>query len=142
MLLNDNTVQCWGYNADGQLGLGDDRSDKTTPVNVANFGSGRVVKSIALGGFHACAILDDGSVKCWGRNSAGQLGIGTTDGTGVPTAVDLGSGRSALALSLGGYLSCAALDDGSIKCWGWNPQGQVGDGTKTDRNTPTTVIFP
>jgi len=142
VLLNDNTVQCWGYNADGQLGLGDDRSDKTTPVNVANFGSGRVVKSIALGLYHTCAILDDGSVKCWGRNSAGQLGIGTTDGTGVPTAVDLGSGRSALALSLGGYLSCAALDDGSIKCWGWNPQGQVGDGTKTDRNTPTTVIFP
>jgi alpha-tubulin suppressor-like RCC1 family protein len=143
VFLDDNTVKCWGRNAEGQLGLGSDLSRKTTPVDVTDFGTGRSVKTLALGGFHTCAILDDNSVKCWGRNTNGQLGIGTTVNTGVPTAVNLGVGRTADTLSLGGYVSCALLDDNaSMKCWGWNPQGQVGDGTTVDRHTPTSVLLP
>jgi alpha-tubulin suppressor-like RCC1 family protein len=143
VVFDDSTVKCWGRNTEGQLGLGTDRTHKTTAVDVTDFGPGRSVKSLALGGFHTCAILDDDSVKCWGRNSNGQLGIGTTTDTGVPTTVNLGAGRSAMSLSLGGYVSCAVLEDGSsMKCWGWNPQGQVGDGTTVDRLTPTLVLFP
>ena len=125
---------CWGRNDEGQLGLGD-KTDRTVPTAITDFGTGRTVKSLALGGFHTCAILDDDSVKCWGRNSNGQLGVGDTNSRSSSTTVD----HTAKSLHLGGYASCAVLDDDSVKCWGWNPQGQVGDGTTVDRYSPTYV---
>ena len=101
------------------------------PPEVPDAGSvpaGRVpyrATAIALGELHACALLDDGHVKCWGSNDYGQLGLGDTVrrngpslGDALPT-IDLGTGRRAVAIAAGRYTSCASLDDGSFKCWGY-----------------------
>ncbi|MDA8568056.1 putative Ig domain-containing protein [Euryarchaeota archaeon] len=102
---------------------------------------------MSLGLYHTCAILDDGSLKCWGDNNYGELGIGGTTGYGgqytTPQAVDLGTGRTAVSVSLGQYHTCALLDDGSLKCWGRNYYGELGIGGTTAYNvqytTPQTV---
>ena len=86
------------------------------------------------------AILDDGSVKCWGYNFSGQLGYGDITqrgdtsnemGDNLPT-VDLGTGRTAVQISCGGYHTCVILDDGTVKCWGINNYGQLGYGHITN----------
>ena len=95
-----------------------------------SFSSGLTATSIYAGGHHTCAILSDGSVKCWGRNQFGQLGIGTTINTNTPTTVNtLGAGRSVISLALAWDSTCALLDDGSVKCWGKREHGQLGDGS-------------
>ena len=68
-------------------------------------------------------------LKCWGYNGYGQLGIGNRIDKGTPTKVDLGAGRTATYVSSGGNVNCAILDNGSLKCWGYNYYGQLGIGT-------------
>ena len=94
------------------------------------------VLMVAAGYQHTCALLNDGSVKCWGQNTHGQLGLGDTasrgDGPGemgynLPS-VNLDSGKTAVALVAGTYHTCALLNDDSLKCWGGNPYGQLGLG--------------
>jgi surface protein len=147
-LLNDGSVKCWGRNDYGQLGYGDtqNRGDGAGEMGdtlpAIDLASGRSAKFIAAGGYHTCAILDGGSVKCWGRNDYGQLGIGDTqhrgDGAGemgdTLPVVDLEFGRSAKSIAAGGYHTCALLYDGSVKCWGRNDYGQLGLGEPTDQN--------
>ena len=129
------TVKCWGQNDQGQLGLGDmaTRGDALSETGaglpVVNLGAGRTATAIASAAgnaFHTCAILDNARVKCWGDNDFGQLGLGDAldrgDGPGemgddLPY-VDLGTGRTATAISVGGAHTCALLDNGSLKCWG------------------------
>ena len=82
-------------------------------------------------------LLDDGSIRCWGSNSFGQLGDGTTIERTIPNAVILGNGVSAMGVSSGESHTCAVLIDNSVKCWGLNTNGQLGDGTNTDRHSPT-----
>ncbi len=129
-ILDDGSLKCWGYNLYGQLGIGTSGSttSQTTPQSV-DLGVGRTAVSVSLGSYHTCAILDDGSLKCWGHNNNGQLGIGSTTTQTTPQSVDLGVGRTAVSLSLGSYHTCAILDDGSLKCWGYNSYGQLGIGT-------------
>jgi hypothetical protein len=101
--------------------------------------------AIALGRYHACALLDDGHVKCWGKNDYGQLGLGdamtrgdrSTLGDALPT-VDLGTGRKAISIAAGRYSSCAALDDGAFKCWGWGGLTGAG-GSDTHGLTPGSM---
>jgi alpha-tubulin suppressor-like RCC1 family protein len=90
---------------------------------------------------HTCARLDNGTVKCWGLNSDGQLGLGDVqsrgDGPGelganLP-AVDLGPGRTVLQVTGRGRHTCARLDDGTVKCWGGNGLGQLGLGDTQHR---------
>jgi alpha-tubulin suppressor-like RCC1 family protein len=96
------------------------------------------VMLMAAGYNHNCAIKTDGSAWCWGRNSNGQLGDGTTTSQTTPVAVSgLASGVTRIAA---GFLhTCAGRTDGSVWCWGWNFYGQVGDGTNTERATPVAV---
>ena len=142
-ILDDGTVSCWGKNYNGQLGDGtggDYTNDynRNTPTQTSNLGTGRTAVAISSGDRHTCAILDDGSVSCWGNNDGGQLGDGTTTQRNTPTQTSsLGTGRTAVAISSGGYHTCAILDDASVSCWGSNSDGQLGDGTSTNRNTPT-----
>jgi alpha-tubulin suppressor-like RCC1 family protein len=129
-------VYCWGNNGDGQLG---DNSyhDRGTPVPVLGLRSG--VSAIAIGGFHSCALIS-GAVKCWGYNADGELGNGSTLDRATPVAVQgLGSGVSAIAA--GKYHTCAILSGGSIRCWGWNNNGQLGDNSinPTGSGMPATV---
>jgi cysteine-rich repeat protein len=141
-VLGDGRVKCWGYNAEGQLGLGDGahRGDEPNEMGdnlpAVELGTDKAALAVTTGADHTCALLNDGSVKCWGLNNSGQLGLGDTDqrgdqpndmGDNLP-AVSLGSDRVALAVGARGYYTCALLDDGSVKCWGLNISGQLGLG--------------
>ena len=104
-------------------------------------GTGRTATALASGARHTCALLDDHSVKCWGDNTFGQLGLGDTNARGddpnemnddLP-AVDLGTGRSAVAIASGAFHVCALLDDATVKCWGRNTAGQLGLGDVANR---------
>ncbi|MCH1528455.1 MAG: hypothetical protein L7S46_01865, partial [Candidatus Poseidoniaceae archaeon] len=96
-------------------------------------------------GLHTCAILDNGDLKCWGRDHYGQLGDGGTNtNTNAPssTAINLGTGRTAVAVSAGYQHTCAILDNGDLKCWGDNNEGQLGDGgTNTNTNAPSSTAI-
>ncbi len=146
-LLDHGAVKCWGDNEDGELGLGDAvaRGSRSNQMGdnlpAVDLGTGRIATAISVGGDSACALLDDGAVKCWGYNATGQLGLGDKQARGdqpgemgdqLPT-VNLGTGRSARAISTSGLTTCAVLDNGTLKCWGFNLTGAVGLGDTTNR---------
>jgi alpha-tubulin suppressor-like RCC1 family protein len=100
---------------------------------------------IAAGGYHTCVVMTTKDIKCWGRNDAGQLGIGSTTTIGTTSAqmsslmpVLLGSGMGAKQVSAGALHTCALLNTGYITCWGDNSQGQLGLGI-SDANVGTTA---
>jgi alpha-tubulin suppressor-like RCC1 family protein len=140
VLMTSGRVRCWGANNSGQLGVGNtsNRGDQSNEMGSnlqdIDFGSGRTATDFALGGYHACAILDNGDVKCWGDGGYGQLGTGGTSSVGdgpdemgdnlVP--VDLGTSQPVSQLALGFRHSCARFSDGTVKCWGDTTHGQLG----------------
>jgi alpha-tubulin suppressor-like RCC1 family protein len=138
--LADGTLRCWGLNANGRLGDGS-RTSKSTPVTVTNLG-GLITGTLTVtaGGSHSCTISAVGTVSCWGRNANGQLGNGTTtsSSTPVPTA-SLGTPHGAVMVSGGPYHTCALLASGTVKCWGSNAEGALGNGTTADATTPVPV---
>jgi len=134
-VLSTGAAKCWGGNGSGQIGDGTN-ANRYTPVGVSGLSSG--VSAIAAGGTHTCALLTTGGVKCWGSNSNGRLGDGTTQWSNFPVDVSgLSSGVS--AISAGGQHTCALLTTGGVKCWGVNSSGQLGDGTITNSSTPVNV---
>jgi alpha-tubulin suppressor-like RCC1 family protein len=139
-LMASGGVKCWGDNLWGQLGNGDGRpySDRSTPVDVYNLTSG--VVAIAAGGYHTCAVLDTGSVKCWGYDYWGQLGIDDhNDITDLSVPAQVVGLSDAVGITAGEWHTCAVTRSGGVKCWGRNEQGQIGDGTASQRNAPTDV---
>ncbi len=136
-ILDDDTLKCWGQNGYGQHGFGDG-VDTNAPGPIANFGPGRTVKMVAMGGYDTCAILDDASLRCWGNNGLGQCGVGNTAYVPAPTVVNLGAGRTAKSISMNGFVACAILDDDTMKCWG--APGTVGNGSNVPYNAPGPVI--
>jgi alpha-tubulin suppressor-like RCC1 family protein/Tol biopolymer transport system component len=140
VLSTRGTVSCWGDNGDGQLGVGvpSTQTARTTPIPVANLGSG--LRAIATGHFHSCAITSERGVRCWGWNAYGQLGDGTFAGGSAPVAVKA-LDAPVLAISLGAVHSCALLQGGRVKCWGANESGQLGDGAPVEgRALPVEVL--
>ena len=131
-LLTDSSVKCWGFNAYGQLGI-KNTTNQNAPGSAVNLGNGATATQIVGGGYHTCALLTDGSAKCWGYNAYGQLGIGSTTQQNAPgSAVNLGNGATAKELAAGLSHACALLTGGSVKCWGYNAYGQLGiNNTKT-----------
>ena len=124
-LSSSGGVKCWGANHYGQLGDGT-TTDRRNPVDVTGL-IGDVV-GVSAGFLHSCAVLSSGDVKCWGDNSTGQLGDGTTTNRTDPVIVD-GLAGSAVAVSAGQDHTCALLSTGGVECWGANGDGQLGDGT-------------
>src|SRR3546814_1868658 len=131
---------CWGSGAVGQFGYGDginldvQTNEIATSCPTVVLGTSLTAVAIACGDEHTCALLDDGSVKCWGSGAVGQLGYGdgisrgdepNEMGDNLPT-VDLGTNRTAVAIACGDRHTCALLDDGSVKCWGSGAVGQLG----------------
>jgi len=134
-VLSSGSVKCWGRNRFGQVGDGT-TTDRYAPTQVTGLTSGAT--QVTAEGSYACAILSNGSVSCWGYNGQGNLGDGTTTNRYIPTQVSgLTSGVSQIIAR--SYTACALLTTGSLKCWGSNNHGQVGDGTTTDQYTPTQV---
>jgi alpha-tubulin suppressor-like RCC1 family protein len=141
-VLGTGVVRCWGYGGLGQLGYGNtnDVGDGETPGSVApvDLGAGRRAVALSAGGNHTCALLDTGAVRCWGRAVEGQLGYGNTDTIGdneTPGGflpVELGAGRRAVAISAGGAHTCALLDTGDVRCWGFGNAGRLGYGNTND----------
>src|ERR1039457_4061280 len=126
---------CWGYNADGELGNGK-ASDSSVPVAVDTSGvlAGRALTQVSAGTYSACAVDAAGAPYCWGANSWGQLGDGSTVGSTVPVAVDTSgvlAGRTLTQVSAGTYSACAVDAAGAPYCWGANSWGQLGDNAAT-----------
>jgi alpha-tubulin suppressor-like RCC1 family protein len=131
----EGDVKCWGYNHSGQLGGGPSRH-RLTPVKVEGLPSN--IRAISAGEDHTCVLKETGSVMCWGGNHYGQLGDGTTTEHDDPVTV-VGLGEGVTAISAGWGSTCALLDTGAVKCWGFNRSGQLGDGTTTDSSVPVDV---
>lgn len=128
-------VLCWGSNRYGQLGDGT-TTDRLVPSSVPGLTGS--VRAVAAGASHTCALVTNG-VRCWGSNIFAQLGNGHTDGFS-PTPVDvIGLGADVQALSAGDGYTCALLRGGSLRCWGLNEFGQLGDGTLLMRLAPVQV---
>lgn len=160
-LLLDGPLVCWGQNAPteeglfggfassgGQLGDGT-TTDSAIPVTVVeSAGSGIAlaqVSAVAVGLLHTCALLADSTVRCWGDNAHGQLGDGTTSPHAAPAPVVAGDGDPAplsgvVDIAAGDLHTCALLDDTTVRCWGRNQSGDLGDGTEEARMAPTAVI--
>jgi alpha-tubulin suppressor-like RCC1 family protein len=134
-IVPDHTVQCWGRNQDGQLGNGDSTTDVPLPAPVQGLGP---VVDFAAGGYHACAMMADRTVRCWGRNVRGQVGDGTSDSPVTQPHIVSGL-NSAVSLSLGTYHSCALLQDATVQCWGDSDHGQIGAPGLAFSPVPVTV---
>ena len=131
-------VFCWGWNASGQLGNGT-TTDSDIPVAVIGLGSG--VLAIANDGSTACAVTTAETASCWGDNSVGELGDGALGGmVTTPVAV---SGFTALGGAIDSENAgsvCGITIGGAAVCWGWNGDGQLGDGSTTNTGVPTPVL--
>jgi alpha-tubulin suppressor-like RCC1 family protein len=143
-LFTGGTVDCWGLNANGELGIGNNTGPdscggsacSTAPVAVPGLSG---VTAIAAGNQHSCALLAGGTVDCWGWNDDGQLGNGTTTDSASPVAVTGLSG--ATAITTGYEHTCATLteNNNTVDCWGYNADGELGNGTTTNSSTPVAV---
>lgn len=129
-------ASCWGANQYGQLGDGTVAPFKG---NVTVTGLGADVRQISTGIGHTCALIQGGAIKCWGSNEFGQLGNGTTTTSAKPVSV-IGLSRPASELSVGGYHSCARLDNNQVYCWGRGSKGQLGNGDNETSATAKPVL--
>jgi Regulator of chromosome condensation (RCC1) repeat len=127
-------VRCWGDNSKGQLGQ-TASTGGLLPTLMTGFSAS--VKTISAGDGHNCAVLADGKVACWGDNTDGQLGNGTT--TPSLTPVNVPGISNAVAVSAGSAHTCALLATGSVQCWGRGEGGWLGDGLGVSSLVPVTV---
>jgi alpha-tubulin suppressor-like RCC1 family protein len=129
-----NAVKCWGLNNSGQLGNG-----TTASSNVPVDGSGlsSAVTWLSAGAANTCAITTNDAVNCWGTNSSGQLGNGSSvrRSTATPVVANLAAG-----LATGVTHSCSLMTGGRVRCWGNNSQNQLGDNTTSQRTKSTSVV--
>jgi alpha-tubulin suppressor-like RCC1 family protein len=128
-------VKCWGKNEHGELGNGTFNAS-LVPVDVTGLRTG--VRSVVAGWGHTCALTTSGGVKCWGYNQNGELGNGTNTKSNIPVDVR-GLSSGVKSLEAGDDHTCALMESGQVKCWGFNEYGQLGDGTAVDRNAPVDV---
>ena len=134
----DGRVRCWGAGAQGRLGnlrssaVGDDElPHMTPPVEL-----GGTVAQVAAGYGHTCALLDDGTVRCWGLGLNGELGVDSLSIVGddeTPASVQtLAFDDTVIRIAASGYHSCAIFRDGTVVCWGWGLDGRLGTGTQNN----------
>jgi alpha-tubulin suppressor-like RCC1 family protein len=135
-LLSDGSVRCWGYGGWGDLGDGKS-TESLVPVTVQLSSS---ASAIASGGDHSCAILTNANstIQCWGYNSYGQVGDGTS-GTNRPAPVNVLTLTQAKSIACGTNHSCAIVAGGAVYCWGDSELGQLGTGNSTQGTVPGLV---
>ncbi|MEO7570980.1 MAG: hypothetical protein ABIX10_00950 [Acidimicrobiales bacterium] len=122
----------YGVNQLGNDSARSAQSDAVTPAVPAT------ATAVSAGISHSCGLLTGGTLRCWGANSNGELGNGTTTFS-EPTPVTVNGISTASAISGGFHHSCALLTGGTLRCWGRNVDGELGNGTNTDSSTPVTV---
>ena len=145
VLLDNGSVMCWGKDNTGQLGNGATTTATQDEPVLVDLPTGRSAVGLAAGGAHSCALLDTGSLMCWGLNADGQLGNGDFDkgNEDSPVYVNLPYSRTAVAVSVGNYHTCALLDTGSLVCSGRDNVGQLGEGAGSeDQVSPVHVDLP
>jgi alpha-tubulin suppressor-like RCC1 family protein len=133
-LLSTGAVKCWGSNEYGQLA---DGTTKERHSAVLTAGISGTVESLSSGAQHTCALIQGGTVECWGWNESGQLGNGTTGEHQPPHPVTGLTG--VVSISAGGIHTCALLTGGAVKCWGDNRFGQLGNGSTENSDVPVDV---
>jgi len=142
-LCSDGTLAAWGYNVYGQLG-NNSAAPSNVPVAVDQSGvlAGKTVIAISAGPFHNLALCADGTVAAWGYNNYGQLGTGDKVTSRVPVTVNpFGAlaGKQVVAVAAAAYSSFALCADGTLTAWGYNDEGELGDGTMSNRIVPVAV---
>lgn len=136
-------AMCWGDGSAGQLGDGVDLSGGsrpyTSPVPVNVVGLPGPAIDISSGGATSCARLNNGETYCWGADWGGQLGQGVANSQSTPIRLPLPTG-SVRQLSIENEHMCARLQDSTLRCWGVNVYGQVGNGVSLVSPTPVDVL--
>jgi len=156
-VLQSGSIKCWGRNNYGQTGNGNVITPQATPVTVIGI---TTAVNVASGQSHTCALLNNGTIQCWGRNDYGQFGNGATatavahaPGAVVSNITGLTASTTAVNITIGAAENtgagsagvnraahtCALMANGTVKCWGSNNLGQLGDGSTTQRTTPVNV---
>ncbi|HAU28621.1 MAG TPA: hypothetical protein DCW68_00710 [Rhodospirillaceae bacterium] len=140
--IKEGALYCWGANGWGQLGIGT-TTQSLVPVQVgpsyAKWSSG--VTAVAVGQYHTCGIRN-GALYCWGDNSNGKLGIGTTTKSTIPVQVGPPTDKwssGVTAVAAGPDFTCGIRNTGALYCWGTNYYGNLGDGSATRRLEPVLV---
>lgn len=127
-------LKCWGYNGTGAVGDGTITTTKTSP-SIAD--SGVTYAQVKTSGVVTCGITTTGILKCWGYNSAGNLGNGTLTASANPVVSD--SGTKYTKINVGGFSACGVTTAGILKCWGDNSLGSIGDGTAYISGLPRSI---
>jgi alpha-tubulin suppressor-like RCC1 family protein len=156
-LLAGGTADCWGWDGNGELGNGEhvNYSGPEIQPTDGEFAQPHPVTGlrdatqISTGETHACAVIEGGTIECWGSDKVGQLGLGSPVGltecyfdetypcSTVPVPVK--GITEAVQVVTGQQSACALLRDGTVECWGWNYLGQLGDGGTEDSPVPVVV---
>lgn len=134
-LLSTGTVQCWGDDAYGQLGDKNQSTSSPTPVTASV--EANPVFDIATSYYSTCVVLGSGIVQCWGSNSNGELGNGTTNNSTTPVTVT--GITNAVRITAGNEFFCATLLTGAVNCWGLGTSGQLGNQSAAQQNSPIAV---
>ena len=142
-IASDNQAYCWGSGASGTLGNGS-TTDSSVPVAVSTAGvlNGKTLTNVSVGSGHVCAIDTAGKAYCWGSNTTGQLGNGSTTNSSVPVAVSTAgvlNGKTLVSVSLNIDYSCALDTAGAAYCWGSGSYGALGNGSTTNSSVPVAV---
>ena len=137
-LFTNGTASCWGDNRIQQLGRDTSGADIPTPSIVPNLSN---AKRLEMGSLHSCAILNDATVACWGSNDVGQNGSPIIHDAKTDPTVVTSLGTGVTEIWAGFEHNCARTGDGTIKCWGQNDHGELGDGTTSAGPTPRAIVW-
>lgn len=135
-LREDGKVFTWGSNEHGQLGDGT-AEDRSRPVEVKDISQ---VQMVTAGNWHTVALKEDGTVWAWGNNDYGQLGIGDEEKSGSIQPVQVPGLENIIRVSAGSWHTVALSREGRVYAWGYNGDGQLGDGTLSNRFAPVQVL--
>jgi cysteine-rich repeat protein len=144
-VIQTGEVLCWGGNSYGELGLGhvnsigDQGGEVPMPAVI-----GGIATQVTAGARHTCALMEGGTVRCWGAGKDGRLGTGNEMNVGdkpgpLPTDVDLGMAKAHAVIAGAGH-TCALLERGDVRCWGFNSRGMLGSGNTTSLLKPGAPV--